>query len=189
MSPATAATEKTTWQIDTAHSYVEFAVKHLMIATVKGRFSTISGTVTENGDNLANAEVAVSIDAASIDTREPQRDAHLRSADFLDVEKFPTITFASTAVNKTGSDAFALTGNLTIHGVTRSITLAVTDEGAAKDPWGGERRGFSATGKIARKDFGLLWNQAMETGGVLVGDEVRISIEAELVKQAAKVAA
>jgi polyisoprenoid-binding protein YceI len=189
VSTATAATEKTTWQIDAAHSHVEFAVKHLMIATVKGRFGAVSGTVTVNGDDPAGAAVAVSIDAASVDTREPQRDGHLKSADFFDVEKFPTITFASTRVEKTGGDTLRLTGDLTIHGVTRPITLAVTDEGRAKDPWGGERRAFSATGKVNRKDFGLLWNQALEAGGVLVGDEVKISIEVELVRQAAEAAA
>lgn len=189
MSTAPATTELTTWQIDAAHSHVEFAVKHLMIATVKGRFATVSGTVSVNGDDPAGATVSVSIDAASIDTREPQRDAHLRSADFFDVEKFPTITFASTGVKRTGDDAFQLGGSLTMHGITRPITLAVTDEGRAKDPWGGERRAFSATGKVNRKDFGLLWNQALETGGVLVGDEVKISIEVELVKQPAGAAA
>ena len=186
MSSTTAAAgATTTWQIDAAHSHVEFAVKHLMIATVKGRFGAVSGAVTTNGDGVAGAAVDVTIDASSVDTREPQRDTHLRSADFFDVATFPAITFRSTRVVPAGDGALTLTGDLTIHGVTRPITLAVTDEGAAKDPWGGDRRAFSATGRLSRKDFGLTWNQALEAGGVLVGDDVRISLEVELVRQPA----
>lgn len=185
----TAATEKATtlatWSIDPAHSHVEFGVKHLMIATVKGRFAVVRGTVrTDDADPAkAQVEVEVEIDADSIDTREPQRDAHLKSADFFDVEKFPKLTFVSTRIHDVDGDDFTLTGDLTMHGVTRPVTLSVTREGRGKDPWGGERAGFSATGKIKRSEFGLTWNQALETGGFVVGDDIKISVDVELVRQ------
>jgi polyisoprenoid-binding protein YceI len=174
----------TTWRIDAAHSHVEFAVKHMMISTVRGRFTDVTGTVQSADDDPAAGLADISIAAASIDTREPQRDAHLRSADFLDVEKFPAITFKSTRIDGITRDGFRLTGNLTIHGVTREAVLDVTAEGRGKDPWGGERAGYSATTKIKRSDYGLLWNQALETGGLLVGDEVKINIDLELIKAA-----
>ena len=173
----------TTWSIDPAHSHVEFAVKHLMISTVKGRFGIVSGTVQTDESDPAKAHVEVEIDAASIDTREAQRDAHLKSADFFDVEKFPKLTFKSTRITGVDGDSFTLTGDLTIHGVTRPVTLAVTSEGRGKDPWGGERAGFSATGKIKRSEFGLTWNQVLETGGFVVGDDIKISLDVELVKK------
>jgi polyisoprenoid-binding protein YceI len=172
----------TTWKIDPVHSQIEFSVKHLMITTVKGRFTGVVGTVQIDDANPANSSVDVRIDVNTIDTREAQRDAHLRSADFLDAEKFPQLTFTSTRIAERKGDAFKLVGNLTIHGVTREVVLDVTDEGRGKDPWGGERAGFSATTKINRKDYGLTWNQALETGGVLVGDEVKIHLELQLVK-------
>jgi polyisoprenoid-binding protein YceI len=178
----TATPARTTWKIDPAHSQVEFAIRHLMITTVRGRFNDVKGTVVTEGDDPATAQVEVIIDVNSIDTREPQRDAHLKSADFFDVEKYPYITFKSRRVTDVKGDRFKLVGDLTIHGVTRDATLDVTSEGRATDPWGGERAGYSATTKINRKDFGLTWNQALETGGVLVGDEVKISIDLELVK-------
>lgn len=182
MSVATAPT-LTTWTIDPAHTSVEFAVKHLMITTVKGRFTGVSGTVRTDDANAAAGEADVAIDAATIDTREPQRDAHLRSADFLDTDTFPTLTFRSTRLFDLSAGSFKLAGQLTIHGVTRDVVLDVTSEGRTKDPWGGERAGFTATTRINRSDFGLRWNQALETGGLLVGEEVKISLDVELVKQ------
>jgi polyisoprenoid-binding protein YceI len=181
-TPAAAPGTRSVWTIDPAHTGVEFAVRHLMISSVKGRFAGVAGTVTA-GDDLTNAEVDITIDASSIDTREPQRDAHLRSADFLEVEKFPTLTFNSRRVQRVADDDYKVTGDLTIRGVTREVTLDVTSQGRTTDPWGNERSGFAATTKIKRSDYGLVWNQALETGGVVVGDEVRISIEAELIKQ------
>jgi polyisoprenoid-binding protein YceI len=183
-----AAETSTTWQLDPAHTHVEFSVKHLMIARVKGRFAGVTGTV-EMGADPAASTVDVVIDAASIDTREAKRDAHLRSADFFDVERFPTIAFRSREVRPTGAGDFSVVGDLTIRDVTREVTLEVTDEGRGTDPWGGARAGFSATAEIDRRDFGLTWNQALEAGGVLVGNEIRISLEVELVKQAAAQAA
>jgi polyisoprenoid-binding protein YceI len=180
---ATTTPTVTTWNIDPAHSHVEFAVKHLMISTVKGRFGVVRGTVrTDEADPTKN-RVEVEIDAESIDTREPQRDAHLKSADFFDIEKFPKLTFTSTRIADVDGDSFKLTGDLAIHGVTRPVTLDVTSEGRGKDPWGGERAGFSATGKIKRSEFGLTWNQVLETGGFVVGDDVKIALEIELVKK------
>ena len=173
----------TTWTIDPAHSHVEFAVKHLMISTVKGRFGIVRGTVRTDEVDPAKGSVDVEIDADSIDTREAQRDAHLKSADFFDVEKFPKLTFKSTRVSDVKGDNFKLHGDLTIHGVTRPVTLDVTAEGRGKDPWGGERAGFTARTQIKRSDYGLTWNQALETGGLLVGDEIKINLEVELVKQ------
>jgi polyisoprenoid-binding protein YceI len=172
----------TTWKIDSAHTAVEFSVRHLMITTVKGRFSEVSGTVTSDDSDPARGDVDITINAASIDTREPQRDAHLRSADFFDVEKFPTLTFRSERIEAVKGDRFTLVGHLTIHGVSREVVLDVAAEGRVKDPWGGDRAGFSATTAIKRSDFGLMWNQLLEAGGVAVGDEIKIAIDAELVK-------
>ena len=182
MSTATATSTRTTWKIDPTHSHVEFAVRHLMISSVKGRFGVVEGTVVTDEGNPSAADVTVTIDTATIDTREAQRDAHLKSADFFDVEKFPTLTFRGTGVSGAG-DQFTLTGDLTLHGVTRAVTLDVTAEGRGKDPWGGDRAGYSATGKIKRSDFGLTWNQVLEAGGIAVGDEIKISLDVELVKQ------
>jgi polyisoprenoid-binding protein YceI len=184
MTTTTAVSElqKTTWAVDPAHSNVEFAVRHLMISTVKGRFGAVSGTVQLDDEDLSSSAVDVSIDAASIDTRQADRDAHLRSADFFDVEQFSTLTFRSSSITREG-DEFRVVGDLTIRGVTRPVTLRVTEEGRTRDPWGGERIGFSATAKINRRDFGLTWNQVLETGGIAVGDEVKISVDVELVRQ------
>ena len=169
-----------TWSIDAAHTSVEFAVRHLMISTVKGRFGEVAGTVAL-GSDLADARVDVTINAASVDTRQPDRDAHLRSPDFFDAERFPTLSFKSTRVTRDG-DHVKVEGDLTIRGTTRPVTLRVTEEGRTRDPWGGERIGFSATTKINRRDFGLTWNQVLETGGIAVGDEIKISLDVELVK-------
>jgi polyisoprenoid-binding protein YceI len=170
------------WNIDGSHSTAEFSVRHLMITNVKGRFGTLSGTVDYDVEKPEASQIDVTIDATSIDTRDEKRDAHLRSPDFFDAEKFPTITFKSTSVEKT-DDGFAATGDLTIHGVTKPVTLEVEGPSApSKDPWGNTRIGASATAKINRKDFGLNWNAALETGGVLVGEQVKISIEVSLVQ-------
>lgn len=174
----------TTWTIDNSHTLAEFSVRHLMISTVKGRFGEVSGTVLGQDADPASAQIEVSINVASIDTREAQRDAHLRSADFFDAENFPTLTFRSTRIEKASGDDLTVTGDLTIRGTTREVVLDVTAEGRVKDPWGGERAGYSAKTKIKRSDFGLTWNMALETGGVVVGDEVKIALEVELVKQA-----
>jgi polyisoprenoid-binding protein YceI len=171
----------TTWNIDPAHTQAEFSVKHLMIATVRGHFGNVTGTVTVQNDDPTTGNVNVSIEAKSLDTRDEKRDAHLRSPDFFDVEKYPTINFRSTHVDRAG-DGFRLTGDLTIAGVTKPVTLQVQDEGRARDPWGNEKAAFSATTKIKRSEFGLTWNVALEAGGVLVGDDIKITIEAQLAK-------
>ena len=180
---STPAGTLTTWSIDPAHSHVEFAIRHLMIATVKGRFGIVRGTVQADDADPAKGRASIEIDVDSIDTRESQRDAHLKSADFFDAERFPTITFTSTRITDVSGDRFNLIGDLTMHGVTREVALDVTSEGRNRDPWGGERAGFTATTKIKRSEFGLTWNQALETGGVLVGDDVKVSLEIELVRQ------
>lgn len=176
---------KTTYTIDPAHSGAHFTVRHMMITNVRGGFHNVKGTVVYDPENPSNSSVHAEIDAATIDTREAQRDAHLRSADFLDVEKFPTITFRSTQVAAGGEGEWKVTGDLTIHGVTRPVTLHVEGPAAeGKDPWGNIRSGASATTKIKRSDFGLTWNTALETGGFLVGDELKIELELALVKAA-----
>jgi polyisoprenoid-binding protein YceI len=179
-------TGTSTWQIDPNHSLVEFSAKHLMITTVKGRFTTVSGTIEVDEQNPDRSRVEAEIAAATLVTGAEQRDQHLRSPDFLDVEKFPTISFRSKRIQGTSKhpgDEFRVTGDLTIHGTTREVTLNAVYEGTGKDPWGGERVSFSATTKIDRRDFGLTWNQALETGGLLVGNEIKISLEVQAVKQ------
>jgi polyisoprenoid-binding protein YceI len=178
---APAAASNTTWKLDPTHSHIEFSAKHMMITTVKGRFADFEGAVTGTPESPAGATVTVTIKTASIDTRTDQRDGHLRSADFLDAEKFPTIAFRSTKIAGT-KDKFTLTGDLTIRDVTRPVTLDVTFEGQGADPWGGTRAGFNATGKIDRRDFGLTWNQALETGGVLVSNEIKLHIDAQFIR-------
>lgn len=171
-----------TYEIDSTHSSAHFSVRHLMVSNVRGEFSKVSGTVKFDSQNPAASTVEATIDANSISTRDPQRDGHLKSADFLDTEKFPTITFRSKQV-EIESDGGKITGDLTIHGVTREITLEV--EGPSqemKDPWGKQRIGASATTKISRKEFGLTWNAALETGGVMIGDEVKITLDVEFVR-------
>ncbi|HKF51085.1 MAG TPA: YceI family protein [Candidatus Acidoferrales bacterium] len=176
-------TSATTWNIDPAHSIAEFKVKHMMIANVKGQFSKVSGVLKLDESGLQKSRVEASIEAASIDTHNDQRNAHLKSADFFDVEKFPTLQFKSTGVSVVGNGELSVEGDLTIHGVTRKVRFSV--EGPTpptKDPWGNIRVGISASTKINRKDFGLTWNAALETGGVLVGEEVTITLEAQFVK-------
>jgi polyisoprenoid-binding protein YceI len=177
-----AALPTTAWQIDPSHTEIEFSARHLMISNVKGRFSSLTGSVGYDPTEPGKVELNVEIPVATIDTRNEQRDAHLRSADFFDAENFPAMTFKGTQVEGDVSKEFQLTGQLTIRGTTRPVTLHVTAEGAGDDPWGNERLGFSATGKINRKDFGLTWNQLLETGGVAVGDEIKIIINTELMR-------
>jgi polyisoprenoid-binding protein YceI len=184
MSTPTTAAATSTWAIDPAHSVVELAVKHMMFSTVKGRFANVAGTIVLNDADLSASSVTAEIDAASIDTREAQRDAHLRSADFLDVESYPTITFRSTGVVPQGRDRFVLVGDLTIHGVTREVSLEAELAGTGTDPWGGQRAGFTAATTINRREFGLTWNQALEAGGVLVSDQVKINLEIQATLQA-----
>jgi|SRR5579863_2278402 len=178
--PQTAAS---TWNIDPVHTTAEFKVKHMMVSNVKGHFTGVKGVLRLDETELTNSRVEASIDAASINTRDPQRDTHLKSADFFDVEKFPTLTFKSTRITRVNDGELAVAGDLTIHGVTRNVAFTV--EGPtppAKDPWGNTRIGLSAVTKISRKDFGLTWNAALETGGILVGDEVTITLDVQFVK-------
>jgi polyisoprenoid-binding protein YceI len=172
-----------TWSFDNSHSSIGFSVRHLMISKVRGHFNQWGGTFDYDEADPTRAKLSVRIDAASIDTRDEKRDAHLRSPDFFDVEKFPALTFESTKVERDGDD-FVVTGELSIHGVTRAVQLKVESLGQTKDPWGGQRAGFSASTSISRKDFGMSFNMALETGGVLVGDKVDIGIEIEAVRAA-----
>lgn len=169
-----------TYNLDGSHSHVGFTVKHLMVAKVRGSFNTATATITI-ADEPTTSAVEVSIDASSIDTRDEGRDGHLRSGDFLDVEQFPALTFTSTSVSPKG-DRWEVTGDLTIKDVTKSTVLTVEFEGGSVDPWGNARIGFSATGEINREEFGLTWNQALETGGFVVGKNIKLEIEAEGVK-------
>ena len=173
----------TTWNIDPVHSVAEFKVKHMMISNVKGQFTGLNGVLTLNEADVTKSRLQASVEAATISTRDAQRDAHLRSADFFDVEKFPSLSFESTRVSRKGDGECRVTGNLTIHGITREVIFTV--EGPtpqAKDPWGNTRLGLSATAKINRKDFGLVWNTTLETGGILVGDDVTITLDIQFVK-------
>ena len=171
------------WNIDFSHSEIGFSVRHMMISKVRGQFTSFDGNVHIGADNPANSSISGSIDVASIDTREEQRDAHLRSADFFDVDNFPKMTFQSTRIEHQSGDRYKVYGNLTIKDITREIAFDVTDEGKGQDPWGNQRWGVSAIAKINRKDFGLTWNVALETGGWLVGDEITINAEVQLVYQ------
>jgi polyisoprenoid-binding protein YceI len=179
---STQLVEKATYAIDPVHTTVEFVVRHLMITKVRGRFTGVAGTIELQPGSDVPSAVQAHIDAATIDTREDQRDTHLKSADFFEVEVHPALRFTSTRIEGR-SDDFTIHGNLTIHGVTREVALKGEFEGRAADPWGGQRVGYSASTTINRKDFGLTWNAALETGGVVVGDEVRIELNVEAVLQ------
>jgi polyisoprenoid-binding protein YceI len=173
----------TTWNIDPDHSNIGFKVRHLMISNVKGNFEKLTGVVDINEKDVTKSKVDVSIDTASINTNVQKRDEHLRSADFFDVAKFPTMTFVSKKVAKAGKNKLKVTGDLTLHGITKQVVLDVEGPTAeSKDPWGNIRRGAVATTKINRTDFGLVWNKALETGGVVVGEEVTITLEVEMIK-------
>ncbi len=174
---------KTTYKIDPAHSNAQFVVRHMMITNVRGGFSGIQGTVVYDSDNPSGSMIEAVIDAATINTQEAQRDAHLKSADFLEVEKYPTITFKSTKIERGGSEEANVTGDLSIHGVKKQVVLKVEGPTAeVKDPFGNTRVGASATTKIKRSDFGLTWNAALETGGILVGDDLKIELEISAIK-------
>jgi polyisoprenoid-binding protein YceI len=180
---ATPQTATTTWNIDPAHSVSEFKVKHMMISNVKGQFAKITGTLTLDESDLSKSHVEAVIEAASIETRDAQRDAHLKSPDFFHVEKFPSLTFKSTRISIVRDGELAIEGNLTIRDVTRKVLFTVDGPTPpAKDPWGNTRVGVSATTRINRKDFGLTWNAALETGGILVGEEVTITLDVQFVK-------
>ncbi len=172
------------WTVDASHSAVEFSVKHMMISTVRGTFEKFDAQIVADATDLTSADIQFSIDVSSIETRDAQRNGHLLSADFFDAEKYPQITFKSTHVTAKGAGDYALVGDLTIHGVTKSVTFDVTFEGEGKDPWGNHRAGFNAQTSINRKDYGLEWNALLETGGVLVGEQVKISVLLEAIKQA-----
>jgi polyisoprenoid-binding protein YceI len=179
----------TTWNIDTTHSSVTFSIRHLVIAKVRGHFKTFSGSLQLDEADLGKSSVSVEIDAASIDTHEAKRDEHLRSADFFDVAQFPKLSFVSKKLELEGKQVVRVVGDLTIHGVTKEVTLAVEDLGRAKDPWGNQRAAFAASTSINRKDFGLTWNQVLEAGGVMVADKVDISLDVQAVLAAATQAA
>lgn len=182
---STATTNQTnaqTYALDPSHTTVEFVVRHLMITKVRGRFTGVAGSIAIAEGATVPSSIAVTIDPATVDTREEPRDAHLKSPDFLDAATFPQLSFSSTRFEGDG-ESFRVYGNLTIHGVTREIALDATFEGRTNDPWGNQRVGYEAHGKISRKDFGLNWNQALEAGGVVVGDDVKIEINAEAIAQ------
>jgi polyisoprenoid-binding protein YceI len=185
MTAAASPTQTHTWSIDASHSHVEFAVRHMMVATAKGRFADVTGTVEWNGSDLASAAITVEIPIASIDTKNEQRDGHLKSPDFFDAASFPTMTFKSTKIIPGHDNAFTIEGDLTIRGTTKPITLAAESNGQLRDPWGLDRAGFSATGKIDRLAYGLNWNAALETGGFVVAQDVKITLEIEITKPGA----
>lgn len=173
--------QQSVWNIDVAHSLIEFSVRHMMLAKVKGTFGRFQGSITLEGDSLVPVAAEVSIETASIDTGVQDRDNHLRSADFFDAEKFPTMRFVSKRAENVTNEGFRLIGDLTIRDVTKEVALEVEPVGKQKDPWGNERVGYSAKTRIDRKDFGLTWNQALETGGLIVSDRVDITLEIEAV--------
>lgn len=171
------------WKIDPSHTRIEFSIKHMMIAKVRGWFETYDGTIHPETENLTASWVEGTVEVDSINTNDEQRDAHLRSADFFDVEKYPKMRFRSTRIESIGVAQYKVYGELTIKDITREVVFGVTDEGQAQDPWGNWRWGLSASTKINRKDYGLSWNVALETGGWLVGDEVTITAEVELTQE------
>ncbi|MGI9196396.1 MAG: YceI family protein [Candidatus Nanopelagicales bacterium] len=183
MSTDLAATTGT-WQIDPTHSTIGFVARHAMVAKVRGSFSDFTGTLHLDGADPAASSAELTIVASSFDSKNGERDAHVKGADFLDADQFPTITFASTAVTQKGDDEFIVTGNLTIHGVTKPVDVKWELVGTSQDPWGNTRIGFEGKAEISRKDFGLVWNVALETGGVLVGDTIKLELDIEAVKQA-----
>jgi polyisoprenoid-binding protein YceI len=179
------AASASTWEIDPAHSAAQFTVRHMMVSNVRGEFGKTTGTVTLDDKDLSRSTAEATIDTTTLNTREPNRDKHLKSPDFFDIEKYPTISFKSTSFKKVGPEKYKVSGDLTIHGVTKPVVLDVeSPETVSKDPKGNERRGATATTTLNRKDFGLTWNKPVETGGVLVGDQVTINLDLELVKKA-----
>jgi polyisoprenoid-binding protein YceI len=181
MSATTTLPQTGTWTIDTSHSSAEFVVRHLVVSKLKGRFTSFEGAIKIDAEDPLASSVTASIDLASVDTHDEKRDEHLRSADFFDVEKNPTLTFVSRKVTADGGDEYLVEGDLTIAGVTRTVVLDLEFNGVSADPWGGTRAGFSATTEINRRDFGLEWNVVMDTGAALVGEKVKIALEVEAV--------
>ena len=178
---------KTTYEIDPIHSNIHFSIRHLMISNVRGAFTGVKGTVVYDPDDPGGSNIRAEIDVNSIDTRDENRDKHLKTADFFDVEKYPTMTFASTKVERTGENEYKVTGDLTLHGVTKPVALNVEEVSPeTKDPWGNYRMGASAKGKVNRKDFGLAFNAPLETGGVMLGDDVKLEFDLEVVRAAVK---
>ncbi|WP_436663622.1 YceI family protein [Alicyclobacillus acidoterrestris] len=175
---------KSTWAVDPAHSEIGFSAKHMMFTTVRGSFKKFDATVAADPDDLSTADIEFTIDAASVDTRNEDRDNHLKGADFFDVENHPTITFKATDIKKTADQEYDMTGDVTIRGVTKPVTFHVVYNGTGKNPWGAEVAGFEATATISRKDFGLTYNAALETGGVLISDQVKLNVEIQASKQA-----
>jgi polyisoprenoid-binding protein YceI len=174
-----------TWNVDVTHSSINFSIRHMVVSKVRGRFTKFSGTVQlDEGGDLTRSSVEASLDASSVDTGAAQRDEHLRGADFFDVDRFPQLRFQSTSVAKLAGDRYRVIGKLTIRDITREVVLDAEYAGRGKDPWGSERVGFSAKTAIDRKDFGLVWNQALEAGGVLVGDRVEIELDVQVLKAA-----
>ena len=182
MSTDLAATTGT-WEIDHTHSTIGFVARHAMVAKVRGGFSDFTGTLTLDGADPANSSASLTIVASSFSTNNPERDAHVKSADFLDVDQFPTLTFVSKAVTQKDDDEFIVTGDLTIHGVTKPVDVKFELLGTSQDPWGGTRIGFEGKAEISRKEFGLVWNVALETGGVLVSDTIKLELDVEAVKK------
>ncbi len=177
------STTSGTWVIDPTHTVIGFTVRHAMVAKVRGRFNEFSGSFTLDGDNPSASRAEITIQTASFDTQNTERDTHVRSADFLDVENYPTMTFTSTKVDVTGPNTFTVTGDLTIRGTTKSVPVTFELLGTSKDPWGGTRIGFEGEGEINRKEYNLTWNVALETGGVLVAENVKLTLDVEAVKQ------
>lgn len=182
MSTDLAATTGT-WEIDPTHSTIGFVARHAMVAKVRGGFSDFTGTLNLDGADPAKSSASLTIVASSFSTNNPERDAHVKSADFLDVDQFPTLTFVSKAVTQKDDDEFVVTGDLTIHGVTKPVDVKFELLGTSQDPWGGTRIGFEGKAEISRKEFGLVWNVALETGGVLVGDTIKLELDVEAVKK------
>jgi polyisoprenoid-binding protein YceI len=174
--------ENLKWSIDPTHSEIGFKVKHMMFSNVSGKFEKFEASATSEGENFENASFQFTAEASSISTGNTDRDNHLRSADFFDAEKYPEVKFTSSAMKKVADDHFELTGDLTIKGITKTVNLSVEFGGIAQDPWGNTKAGFTLTGKINRKDWGLNWNAALEAGGVLVSEEIRLTIDVQLVK-------
>jgi polyisoprenoid-binding protein YceI len=180
---------KNIYEIDPAHSSIQFSIRHMMISNVRGGFSGVKGTVTYDPDNLAESGVRAEIDVNTISTQDATRDSHLKTAEFFDADHYPTITFVSKKIEKLGDGEFSITGDLTIHGVTKETVLKVDEVSPeGKDPWGNVRTGASAKAKVNRKDFGLTWNAPLETGGILIGDEVKLELDVEMIKMKAATA-
>jgi polyisoprenoid-binding protein YceI len=174
---------KSTWTIDPVHSHAQFKIKHMMISNVKGELAVVTGSLELDSADVTKSKIQAAVDPATINTRDAQRDTHLKSADFFDVEKYPALTFQSTSVSKKSNGDLAVAGDLTIHGITRNVVFDVEEPSAPmKDPWGNTRIGLSATTRISRKDFGLTWNAALEAGGILVGDDVTITLDVQFIK-------